>query len=562
MNWRRAITNLNRALYWGAGPAALMLLALLSGVDVCRADGVRLSPGKLVTLPATGVRVRTLDDMKLRPAQAPLAMTFRYQTPTGESGEILGFDARELWRNDQCAGRFVGELGTMRVFEVKFAPLPDIPPIHPAHPHVRRESYLKVRKEMPAYGADEIRAWVEFLTGRSVAEQTSKVRGLYAHRPYVRCTLKGAGASEAPVYLVQVRRNPVQIIALWIELEPRREVRNMQPTLFKIVEDVQPASRVAARRNDAADTRMQSRRVDDPEGGSRAHAQTREAVIRNIRNLPDWWFVETPNYVVASDLPSRRRRFVRDVQEHLHALRSAYESLVPAARKIEEVSVVRIFARRQAFADYLGENALKEWALGLWMPDRRELVISPFEEADEERDRETMLRTVYHEGFHQYVHYALDRTAIPIWINEGHATFFEGADVGYRGDVEIEEVESRVRILEQILERADERPVGLARMMMMSTPEFYAPNGRLERYSLAWGLVYFLRKASDQYPDQPYGEVCNAVFDACVQSGGDWRAASAATIAKLDMDQLEEDFRDFWTSGGNRRRAERRELFK
>lgn len=544
------------------GIAGGVFVAILAAVAAPTRAGERVRPGTLVTLPATGIRVRPFADMELRPSQTPPAQQFRYRKSTGETGDVLGFDPRALWRVDQTAARFVGELGTIRVFELKYAPLDKVKPIHPDYPHVRREDYEKARQELKSYSPKAIRMWVEYLTGRQVDSQTSKVRGLYAHHPYVRCTLKSAQPHEVPIYLVQARRNPKQIIAIWGELTPGRRYTNVQRSLFKLVEDVQPASRVAARRNDDADRRMQSRRIDGPAPDSRAHNQTRQAVIENIRNLPDWWFVETPNYVIASDLPSRRRRFVRDVQEGLHALRNAYEQLVPPRREIEEVSVVRVFAERRTFTDYLGDNALKEWALGMWMPGRRELVISPFDEADDKRDRETMLHTVFHEGFHQYVHYALDSIPIPIWINEGYATFFEGADIGFRGkDVDILEVESRARVLENILEEHGDRPVGLARLMLMSTAEFYQPAGRLERYSLAWGLVYFLAKAADQYPEQPYDKVCDTVFETCAKTNGNWRIASERAVSMLDVDRLEEDFRDFWTDRGNRKRAERRELF-
>ncbi len=544
------------------GIAAAAFVAILAAVAAPGRAAERVRPGKLVKLPTTGVRVRALEDMELRPSQTPPAQQFRYSKSTGETGEILGFDPRALWRADQTAARFVGDMGTMRVLELKYAPLDTIKPIHPDHPHVRRVDYAKARQELESYSPEAIRAWVEYLTGRRVESQTSKVRGLYAHHPYVRCTLKAAQPHEPPVYLVQARRNPRQIIAIWLELTPGPKYSNVQSALFKLVEDVRPASRVAARRNNDADRRMQSRRIDGPAPDSQAHTQTRQAVIENIRNLPDWWFVETPNYVIASDLPSRRRRFVRDIQEGLHALRSAYEQLVPPRREIEEVSVVRVFAERRTFTDYLGENDLKEWALGMWMPGRRELVISPFGEADDRRDRESMLRTVFHEGFHQYVHYALDSTPIPIWINEGYATFFEGASIGFRGkNVDIVEVESRARILEKILDERGDRPLGLAHLMMMSTAEFYQPAGRLERYSLAWGLVYFLTKAADQYPEQPYDKVCAAVLETCSETDGNWQAASKRAVSMLDMERLEDDFRDFWSRRANRKRAERRGLF-
>ena len=502
--------------------------------------------------------------MESRPFQVPKAVSFQPSTSKGETGTIAGYDPMALWRWEQAAGRFVGEYGTMRVFEVKLAPFEERPArIHRAYPYVSKEAFEAAREPMKDFGAASIRRWVEFLTGESVAEQTNDVRGLRLRRSYVQLTLKNAGRRSVPIYLVEVRRNPKQVVAVWITLNPGAPTRDLERAVFQVLEGIQPASRVAARRNDDADARMQSHRVTSPESDRREFRDTREQVIRNIRNLPDWWFVETPHYLIASDLPTSRRAFVRDIQENLTGLHSAFRTLVPPRLEITQVSVVRVFNERQAFLDYLGNNELKEWALGLWMPGRRELVISPFDEANNKRDQDTMMKSIFHEGFHQYVYYALGGVNIPIWINEGHAAFFEGAEVGYRGrTVAVGEADDRLAILEKMLDQTEEGDLGLERMMLLNVAQFYAPDERAKRYSLAWGWVYFLRKAAELYPEQPYDRVCDAVFDACVKTDGDWLAASRTVIDALDMDLAEKHFRDFWTSRTKRARAERRDLFR
>lgn len=529
-----------------------------------QAESVRLRAGRSIALRDAGIRVRVLSGMEPTPLQLPSGQRFLRTEPSGEESQFLAYDPRDLWRHDQCLGRFVGEAGTMRIFDVRLAPPERMRRVHPAAPHVLRQVFRDAIRPLPNFRAASLRDWVEYLTGTSVVDQSGNVRGLFLHHPYVRFVLENEGPNDVPIYLIQVRRHPRRVVAVWIDLAPKEQYEDVDEAVFDVLKALRLTPRVGRRRAEGPDPLMQSRR---PETGRRrdpAYRRTRGAVIRSIRNMQDWWFVETPQYVIAADLPSSRRAFVHDIQENLRAIRAAFRHLIPPQTdNSRSVSVVRIFDEREEFLKYLGDNPLKEWAIGLWMPGRDELAISPFEDAGAAADRRTMMQTIYHEGFHQYVHYALNGVAIPIWINEGHAAFFEGTDVdSRRRTLRVEEVEERAERLEVLLETAGDAPLGLRRLMDMSPAEFYAPFGRLERYSLAWGMVYFLRKASEQYPQRRYERLCDVTFKTCLQTGGDWRSAVRKSAAVVDMGQLEEDFRAFWSDRGRRKRAERRELFE
>ena len=86
------------------------------------------------------------------------------------------------------------------------------------------------------------------------------------------------------------------------------------------------------------------------------------------------------------------------------------------------MNVARIFNERDDYIAYVGKD--KEFSAGLWMPSKKELVISPVPRGDQDYQKTEQLKTIRHEGFHQYLHYALDEVQVSVWFNEGNATFF------------------------------------------------------------------------------------------------------------------------------------------
>lgn len=540
-------------------------LCLVLGAVYClwgapvRAERVRLSRGSTTDLPAARIRVRPWRGYENTPLQPPRKERLLYSRGQ-EKREVIAYNPRELWVTRQTLGNFVGPEGRILVLGMTLAPPKELPVLSPQYPFVREEDFDRHVKPATEFGADALREWVEYLTGRPVVEQTSKVRGLTLFRPYVQFQLENDGdAADVPVYLIQLSRQPQRVLGILFEVDRTKEYTNLVRGVHDVLKSIGKSTSYHSGDAESHSYSMQSRKFQDREKRSPKYEAARKRVIENLKNLEEWWYVETPNYVICSDLSTRQRRFVRDVQEDLEAARLAYARLLPPKVEIDDVSVVRVMGSREGFLNYIGNNGMR-WALGLWVPHRNELVISPFEEAKDRDDREAMMRTVFHEGFHQYVYYALGKHDIPIWLNEGHAMLFEGVEADLRRkSARIREVESRSRALEAVLER--ERVLHLDRMFAMSTAEFYREPGLSRNYAVAWGLVYFLRKGGEQY-EPPYEHLCDQLFAECVTRNGDWEAASKAVLGSIDVAQLETDLRHFWRDRGARRRAERNDLFE
>ncbi|MHC4984710.1 MAG: DUF1570 domain-containing protein [Planctomycetota bacterium] len=107
--------------------------------------------------------------------------------------------------------------------------------------------------------------------------------------------------------------------------------------------------------------------------------------------------------------------------------------------------------------------------------------------------------TLQHECFHQYAEYVIHRE-MPVWLNEGLATYFGSAV--WTGDGFVTHVRPSEHV-EDLQERlANGQPIRFASLFAMPDEEWYATTAEdLERgrwqYTQAWSIIYFLLHAED-----------------------------------------------------------------
>jgi hypothetical protein len=298
--------------------------------------------------------------------------------------------------------------------------------------------------------------------------------------------------------------------------------------------------------------------VSGKKRGSDKFQRSKQRVIAGIRNLNDWWYVETDDFIILSDLSTRYRVMIQDLQSELQLLRGAFEELIPATRRISDVSVIRVFGSEKQYTSYVGPR--HTWTAGMWMPSRGELVVRPLTWGSSDRKREQFLSTIYHEALHQYVFYALGKVQTSPWFNEGHAVFFEDAHI-LSGRVEIEEDKKRVELLEEILAQ-DNLGKQLPYLFSLDYPDFYSSNNKLRRinYTLAWAVIYYLHKADKESIPPRVANILPAYLKALSKTG-DMKKATGAVFGDDALTVFTKDFDDFWNSDLRRVRARRRKIF-
>ncbi|NQZ68991.1 MAG: DUF1570 domain-containing protein [Lentisphaeria bacterium] len=241
---------------------------------------------------------------------------------------------------------------------------------------------------------------------------------------------------------------------------------------------------------------------------------------------------------------------------NIEILRKQYEKFIPMNKKLDAINVVTVFNTRSEYLAYIPKGF--EWSGGIWLPTRRELVISPPDVNSKKLAREIILGTCYHEAFHQYAFYALESNP-PIWFSEGHASLFESVDID-RGKkaVKIKEDKLRLASFKAGLKR---KPLNLKKLMTMEYKVFYRAGNIEFCYPRAWALAYFLNKATHLYPQKEYDKILPKLKEVLAETL-DWKAAADASVKVVDMDELQKDFLDFWNSKSKRRKANKFDVFK
>ena len=536
----------------------VILLILLTGVTALsftRAADLRFI--KSAELSDAGLNLKVMAGADSDPLPSPEVFYYR-MTDGVSTTRMTCYRPDDLWRQSQCLGRWSDADGA----RVTLAGVTQPPPGPFPREHVSREEYdSRQQAAAPsAWTADALTAWAARFAGASAASATSLTPGPSSKvRPLVSLQLTGAPATRA-AYLF--RLNPgvagqasaaTNWYAAVFDFPPHTDMAAIRSAVesgfFSAIEYRAPL-RTAARPSGPPGRRpgvQTATTADTPE-----RAASRNQAADSIRNLKDWWSLDTPNYIILSDLKSGAAVLVRELQEHLEPLRGFFVQCMPPRAPIQAVSVLRIFADDQEFRRFIGPDL--PLASGVWMPSKSELVLRRGEGGTTQEQRQLMQLAAYHEAFHQYLHYAFDHIEFSTWFNEGHATMFEALESN-SGKHSIGENDHRLPRLLDLIARNKADPVGL---MRMSREEFYINDQTLlaENYALAWGVIYYLRRGAPLESPPRHAKLLDTYTDT-LWSTRDAQQANNALLAALDADAFRQDFQKFWKSSSRRAAAKK-----
>lgn len=251
-----------------------------------------------------------------------------------------------------------------------------------------------------------------------------------------------------------------------------------------------------------------------------------------------WWRSENDQYVFLTNLDRAKGvKFIDDAMKLMTAMRKAYERHVPPMKPIGKCTV-RVFKTLADYREYLQDSDSAEmmFSCGLWSPAREELLIA----AEDVKDAQ---KTMRHEAFHQYLHYATGRGDHATWFNEGFATFFE--------NVKYNPAKKTVKVIDE-----GNRPAWVAKnperyarhikdLIRMGREEYYAGDINFN-YVTGWALLYFLEKGayvSEEFA--PYRKVVPAYL-AAMKDGVSAQEATIRAWAPLASRDVAHDFMTFW----------------
>jgi hypothetical protein len=244
-----------------------------------------------------------------------------------------------------------------------------------------------------------------------------------------------------------------------------------------------------------------------------------------------WGLLVSPSrqYVVIYNTNrGKSDRIAKRVAERVEAMRRQYyEVLFPSTNPITSASLVRICGNYDEYYEYGGPRG----SAGYWNSDAEELVFYDAGiyrrqlDAGVTKYDENTFAALYHEAFHQYIHYAAGM-APHAWFNEGHGDYFAGATM-VDGKLRIAPFSWRIATLNQAIaagpRHGDEDPtvnesksqVGyfpLKQLVHMTQRQYYLRPHVC--YAQGWSLVYFLRSVvpADPAMNAKWGSILDTYF--------------------------------------------------
>ncbi|MAF64864.1 MAG: hypothetical protein CMJ84_04300 [Planctomycetes bacterium] len=228
--------------------------------------------------------------------------------------------------------------------------------------------------------------------------------------------------------------------------------------------------------------------------------------IETRLSLPEKWKAEdTENYIVVYD--TKDQPLVRKIVRDIELIRAEYEALFPPAGPIEAVSTVRVCEDRDEYFEYGGPRG----SAGYWNYRDEELVLydATKREKGERTDKTDTFIVLYHEAFHQFIHYSAGELAPHSWYNEGTGDFFSGAVVKNGRVRRIGPNRWRVNTIKRAV--AEGKHISWEKIIRFEQKDYYANPGLC--YAQGWSMIYFLNTSKTVASHPRWSEILTVYFE-------------------------------------------------
>lgn len=189
-------------------------------------------------------------------------------------------------------------------------------------------------------------------------------------------------------------------------------------------------------------------------------------------------------------------------------------------------ATICVYKSREEFDENEGsaEDPIDPNVAGFFRPGAN--YVATYDPRSDERSLAFLWETLFHESSHQFTH-MISADLIPAWLNEGTASYFEGARLRANGMVETNLVpDERLEGLEIMLRRSEaDGQTGIAKKpenvpTLEEVITYYQPGSYPgEYYPFGWGLVYFFLNYEDERSTRVY-EKPYQDFMLAYKSGG------------------------------------------
>ncbi len=494
---------------------------------ICLASeaAVRFSPP--VWRPDLGLSLPCLAGAVGEPLDMPRAEAYLV-TRDGESFLEDRYDAFDLWTGRTLRGRWRDAFGNrLYLARLDSVPLDDTPGVTRTRRSFRDAlSRRRFNPKDPAQRDAAAMSVSPVELGRAVRPRRAQRRNLAELVAY--STTDDRVLAYAFRSVDSARKGPGDwFLAVFVAAETE-DMAEVQSRFNEDFLDQITVPSVTARRRQ----KNQPEPDDDPSEAD----LLRDDVRAQVANYDEWASTDAEDVTVLDNLDAGvRARFVSALTNSLPRLRHEYATRVPSPLVgTNALAVVRVFRNREEYLAYVGIE--QKWTAAVWSPLRRELVLY-----HPEAGMDQLLRTIWHEAFHQYLAYAGSMIESSPWFNEGHAQLFEHLSFDHKGNaVFARDEQAAAYVHEYTAELAEVLPS----VLLMDYAAFYAGTAEdvAAKYRLAWSIAYFLEVGAPKIRFQPYASLRADYVKALVET----RSMREATQAVLGDEKSRDAFVAAW----------------
>jgi hypothetical protein len=329
-----------------------------------------------------------------------------------------------------------------------------------------------------------------------------------------------SGSDKTFLYGASVKRNGFEVAVLYEGPDGKNFVRDLKGAYKSSVRSllILPESKMRK----AQDALAKKIAGFDPEA---AWAEKAIAALP-----PGWTSHKTPHYVILYDksIDTTTPGLIARIANQLERIRAqVYEPLFPAARPVTALSIVKVTQDPKQYMAY-GAPA---GSGGYWSWPSRELVFFCLPNG-QQSGVDVTLDVLNHEGFHQYIFYAVGQVSPHSWYNEGHGDYFAGFTLK-EGKFTRGKFSWRQKIIQAAIENRTYVP--LKDFLKFSQAEYYQRGGDRRKggdigqnYSQGWSVIWFLRTTKDPR----YTSILDRYFNTMKAAVTEWRAGEEEAAKK------------------------------
>jgi len=222
--------------------------------------------------------------------------------------------------------------------------------------------------------------------------------------------------------------------------------------------------------------------------------------------MVDPWQVEdTENFIIVYN--TKDEPLLRKVARDLELLRREYMKLFPPQADFDAVSTVRICKNRDEYIEYGGAPR----SAGYWNSRAEELVLYDAQKAEKGKrpdDADTFI-VLYHEAFHQYIHYSTGELPPHSWFNEGYGDFFSGAQIKNGKVRKIGINPWRAGYIQYVVNQGEQAK--WSDITKWSQAQYYANGG--PNYAQGWSMVFFLNTSKVVKKNKDWSKILPTYFN-------------------------------------------------